>query len=616
MISQSLPATIAQLYRDPSYLNTPLYSIIAAVYQIVIVSKLVMMKCFSFMNGIKTAASVLCIVGLLSNCSKKDPVDPGSALPTPEGIDIQVESTSALFTWDAVENADGYLLEVATASSFEDIVAKTDTTQETSVEFNGLTPATDYHVRLRAINISNPSFTSRMLKSTFTTQAGIVLEEDLAFPGADGFGKTTTGGRGGQVIKVTTLADSGPGSLREAIEKSGPRIIVFEVSGNIELRSRLRITNGDVTIAGQTAPGDGICIQDYEMTVAADNVIIRFLRFRMGDLTQNEQDALWGRYQKNIIIDHCSISWSIDETASFYANKDFTMQWCILSESLNKSFHEKNDHGYGGIWGGNQASFHHNLLAHHNSRNPRFDGGNRPGTGGLSPVGEDHVDYRNNVVYNWRGNSAYGGENGSYNMVNNYYKAGPATPTDRAARIMQVSKEQDAAYSPGHGVFYIDGNFIFGNSSVSSNNWAGGVIFDSGVALEQAQRTTPFPFVELSAQHTAEQAYEEVLAKAGASYKRDAVDQRVVDEVKNGTATYNGSKTGFPGIIDSQTDVGGWPVLVQTTPPTDTDDDGMPDDWEIAHSLDPNTPDANGTDLSDVYDNIEMYFNELVADLY
>jgi len=404
--------------------------------------------------------------------------------------------------------------------------------------------------------------------------------------------------------------------LRAAIEQSGPRIIVFEVSGNIKLNSRLRISNGDVTIAGQTAPGDGICIQDHEMVIAADNIVLRFLRFRMGDLTQNEQDALWGRYQKNIVIDHCSMSWSIDECSSFYANKDFTMQWCILAESLNKSFHEKDDHGYGGIWGGHQASFHHNLLAHHNSRNPRFDGGNRPGTGGLSPVGADKVDYRNNVIYNWRGNSAYGGENREYNMVNNYYKPGPATPTNRSTRIMQISKENNADFIPGHGVFFIEGNYVFGNANVTMNNWAGGVDFDSGVSAAQAQRATPFPFETLGMQHTAEQAYEQVLEKAGASYKRDAVDQRVVNEVKNGTVTYNGSKTGIPGIIDSQTDVGGWPTLAQTTPPTDTDGDGMPDAWEIANNLDPNTPNANGRDLSEVYDNIEAYFNSLVEGLY
>lgn len=439
-------------------------------------------------------------------------------------------------------------------------------------------------------------------------------EPAVAFPGAEGYGRETTGGRGGRVIKVTNLNDAGTGSLRAAIEQSGPRIIVFEVSGNIKLTRRLNINNGDLTIAGQTAPGDGICIQDYEMVVGADNVIIRFLRFRMGDLTQNEQDALWGRYQKNVIIDHCSMSWSIDECSSFYANQDFTMQWCILSESLNQSFHGKNDHGYGAIWGGNRATFHHNLIAHHNSRNPRFDGGNRPGTGGMSPVGKDQVDYRNNVIYNWGANSAYGGENGSYNMVNNYYKPGPGTRSN-PRRIMQVSKENAAEYAPGHGVFFVEGNYMWNHDGVTQNNWAG-VDLSGGVAQAAARVDQPFPYVALSVAHTAEQAYEQVLEKAGASYKRDAVDARVVQEVRDGTATYSGSKTGYSGIIDSQTDVGGWPTLAQTTPPTDTDGDGMPDAWEITNKLDPNLPNANGNDLSKVYDNIEVYFNGLVNGLY
>lgn len=446
-------------------------------------------------------------------------------------------------------------------------------------------------------------------------EEGLPLEEELAFPGAVGYGKMATGGRGGKVIKVTSLEDAGSGTLRAALEASGPRIIVFEVSGNIKLKKRLQIKHGDITVAGQTAPGDGICIQDHELVVAADNVILRFLRFRMGDLTHNQQDALWGRHQQNVIIDHCSMSWSIDECASFYANRNFTMQWCILAESLNKSFHEKDNHGYGGIWGGNQATFHHNLLAHHNSRNPRFNGGNRPGTG-LSPVGTDKVDYYNNVIYNWRSNSAYGGENGLYNIVNNYYKPGPATPSSKRMRIMQVTKEKDEAYAPGHGRFYIHGNYVEGNPNVTANNWAGGVDLESGVTVAQAKKTVAFASGLPQPPQTAKQAYNEVLEKAGASYKRDAVDARVVREVREGSATFKGSKTAIPGIIDSQADVGGWPKLRQGPVLKDTDEDGMPDDWELMNSLDPNHADANGRQLSRVYDNIEVYFNSLVKDLY
>jgi hypothetical protein len=440
-------------------------------------------------------------------------------------------------------------------------------------------------------------------------------ETAVAFPGAEGFGKVATGGRGGKIIKVTNLNDSGTGSLRAAIEADGPRIVVFEVSGNIELTRRLSISKGNLTIAGQTAPGDGICIKNYDVYIGADNVIIRFIRFRLGDLVKAETDAIWGRNQKNIIIDHCSMSWSIDECSSFYANQNFTMQWCLLAESLNKSFHEKDNHGYGGIWGGNRASFHHNLLAHHTSRNPRFDGGHRSGTGS-SGFGIDKVDFRNNVIYNWKDNSAYGGENGEYNMVNNYYKPGPATASNKNKRIMQVSKEtgDPIKYAPGYGTFYIAGNYVFGNTTVTTDNWNGGVDFDPGLTKILVQKSVAFETEQISS-HTAVQAYDKVLLYTGASFKRDAVDTRIIKEVKDGTYTYKGSKTNFLGIIDTQEDVGGWPVLVQSTPLLDTDGDGMPDDWEKANHLDHTKANANGRNLSTAYDNVEVYINSLVKEI-
>lgn len=439
-----------------------------------------------------------------------------------------------------------------------------------------------------------------------------VVEAPAAFPGAEGYGKNATGGRGGRVIKVTNLNDAGPGSLREAINAAGPRIVVFEVSGNIKLKSRLQIKNNGITIAGQTAPGDGICIQDYEVNIDADNVIIRYLRFRLGDLARRESDALWGRYRQQVIIDHCSMSWSIDECASFYANKDFTLQWCILSESLNKSFHEKDDHGYGAIWGGTRASFHHNLLAHHNSRNPRFNGGGRTGMP-ASPLGNEEVDHRNNVIYNWGSNSAYGGENGQYNIVNNYYKPGPGTPANRRNRLLEISMDADPVqFPPGFGRFYIDGNYMEGHTAVSGDNWNGGVDLRSGVVLATARATQAFEAMPVG-QHSATQAYERVLNLAGASLKRDAVDARVVQEVRNGTVTYYGSKTGRAGIIDSQEDVGGWPHLQSLPALKDTDGDGMPDEWEIARGLNPGQANASGRNLSTAFDNIEVYINSLVS---
>ncbi|GAB3821915.1 pectate lyase [Pontibacter rugosus] len=423
----------------------------------------------------------------------------------------------------------------------------------------------------------------------------IEQERAISFPGAEGAGMYTTGGRGGKVYIVSNLNDSGPGSLREAIEQQEPRTIVFAVSGTIDLQSRLSIAAGDVTIAGQSAPGDGICVKGYPVTVAADNVIIRYMRFRMGNEYNQEADALGGRQHKNIMVDHCSVSWSVDECVSFYTNEDFTLQWSIISESLNSSLHAKGSHGYGGIWGGTRASFHHNLFAHHNSRNPRFSGSKYE-----TDVPSRNLDYRNNVIYNWGINSAYGGEEGEHNMVNNYYKAGPATPDKLRSRIVNPSKP--------YGKFYVQGNYVEGDEKVSQDNWAGGVQCDdpeatrSRIAFDVAPMTT----------FTAQEAYQQVLASAGASHKRDAVDARVVNEVRTGTATFTGAKSGKPGIIDSQEEVGGWPELKSLPAPADADKDGMPDTWEKKQNLNPNNnSDAAAFTLDKMYTNLEVYLNSL-----
>jgi hypothetical protein len=253
------------------------------------------------------------------------------------------------------------------------------------------------------------------------------------------------------------------------------------------------------------------------------------------------------------------------------------------------------------------------LLAHHNSRNPRFNGGGRSGlSNGIYP--NEHVDYRNNVIYNWRGNSAYGGENGNYNIENNYYKSGPATPLSKSNRIMEVSFESDPSYGAGYGKFFINGNYVYGNPSVTANNWSGGVNYATGVTQSMAQLNAAITS-QYETVHTAEKAFDAVLKYSGASLSRDAVDTRVVSEVKNGTTTYAGSKTGYPGIIDSQTDVGGWPALSSATPAVDSDGDGMPDDWEVTMKLDPKATNGNGKDLSTAYANIEVYINTLVSQI-
>ncbi len=427
---------------------------------------------------------------------------------------------------------------------------------------------------------------------TVTALPGTGETKVLAFPGAEGFGKYTTGGRGGLVYVVTNLNDSGEGSLRKGLRMDVPRIIVFAVSGTIPLESSLDINKGNVTIAGQTAPGEGITLKNYPMKIKGDNVIVRYLRFRMGDEAAYQGDAISADDQQDIIIDHISSSWGTDEGASFYHNKNFTLQWSIIGESLNESVHEKGAHGYGGIWGGSGASFHHNLLAHLKSRTPRFSGSST-----TENTSEELVDFRNNVLYNWMDNSVYGGEKGKYNMVGNYYKPGPATEEEKRDRIVEP-------YEP-YGQFYISGNFVNGFPEVTQENWRGVDMEDA--KPEAALVSTPFPVVAIGDQQ-AKEAYEQVLAAAGASLQRDAVDLRIVRETREGTAPY-----GKNGIIDSQQQVGGWPELLEAKAPADGDMDGMPDAWEQQHQLDPkDATDASAYTLDKDYTNIEVYFNGLV----
>lgn len=445
-----------------------------------------------------------------------------------------------------------------------------------------------------------------------------VTEEALAFPGAEGFAKDITGGRGGKVIKVTNLNDSGPGSLRDAINQSGKRIVVFDVSGTIILKSRLQIRNGDITIAGQTAPGDGICLRDYDVVNDADNVIYRFLRFRMGDVAKVEGDTFGGRFHKNIIVDHCSMSWSTDECVSFYANENLTLQWSIIAESLRNSVHDKGAHGYGGVWGGKNASFHHNLMANHDSRNPRFGE-----YAGAAFALTDLVDYRNNVIYNWGNNSSYGGEAMNINLVNNYYKPGPAS--GKKDRIFSIDKNKNVGTEVYDiwGKFFIDGNYVEGSTNATNNNWTYGVFnqFHSSYGtVSETDKTamklsSPHPTNNNVTTQTAQKAYESVLNYAGASLKRDPIDTRTILHVRNGTFYKSGSNGSTNGIIDTQADVGGWPELTSAPAPKDTDNDGMPDAWETEKKLDPKVANAANYDLSTGYTNIEVYINSLVKDI-
>jgi hypothetical protein len=438
-----------------------------------------------------------------------------------------------------------------------------------------------------------------------------LFAQQLAFPGAEGFGKYTTGGRGGKVIEVTNLNDNGAGSLRAAIQQSGPRTVVFTVSGTIFLKSTLTINSGDITIAGQTAPGDGITLANYNFRVSADNVIIRYIRSRLGDDTRQEDDAFTCTGQENVIVDHCSFSWSVDETASCYDNEDFTLQWCIISESLYNSVHSKGAHGYGGIWGGSKVTFHHNLFAHHSSRNPRFDGAREK-----ADPWEEIVDHRNNVIYNWGGNSAYGGEpsevdgiKANINMVRNYYKAGPATSSgEKQFRILEPYDQSGYDYS----YWYIDSNYVSGYPDATQDNWLYGVQGVSASDKEEMKVTAPFEF-DISIQNTAEEAYTVVIENAGTILpRRDTLDKRIIWEVINDTALYGGIWGDNTGIIDSQEDVGGWPVLFAAPAPPDGDHDGMADNWELLNGLDPGNPgDRNGDADTDGYTNLEEYLAEI-----
>ena len=435
---------------------------------------------------------------------------------------------------------------------------------------------------------------------------GNVEAQVLAFPGAEGAGKYTIGGRGGTVYEVTNLDDDGPGSFRAAVETSGPRTVVFRVSGTIELQSEIEINDPYLTIAGQTAPGDGICIRGYQVQNQTIQVIIRYLRFRLGDETGVDTDCIWGRNRWDIIIDHCSASWSVDETMSFYGNQRFTLQYCLVAESLYDSNHPEGHHGFGGIWGGTNASFHHNLFAHHSSRNPRFAGSQTNTC--------VNTDFRNNVIYNWGYNSSYGGEGGSINMVANYYKSGPATTSSKLNRIVEPS---DA-----NGSWYIEDNYVEGYPLITANNWAGGVQ-GSYASPALIRSDTAHTFVAIPVE-TAEEAYAHVLTDVGANYPhRDAVDLRILNDVVTGTATYDGHAyeiaQGFSdtsvvrGIIDSQNDVGGWPVLNSLPAPDDDDHDGMPNWWENSHGLNPDDDSDRNLLDPDGFTMLEVYLNELIT---
>ena len=494
----------------------------------------------------------------------------------------------------------------------------------------------------------------------------IQAQDAPAFPGAEGHGRYVTGGRGGKVIHVTNLNDSGTGSLRWALSQSGTKTIVFDVSGYIDLKSQLNVSS-NTTIAGQTAPGDGITLRYYTLYFGkSDNVIVRFIRCRRSQVkdVNDGADATWGRNRKNIILDHCSFSWSIDEVASFYDNLNFTMQWCNITEGLNAG-HNKGNHSYGGIWGGKDASFHHNFIAHVQNRAPRFNGARYDWDGYDKTLYEnsiqaERVDFRNCVMYNWgNGNGCYGGPGGGYiNMINNYYKAGPGTSNKTRVTQVSVSDASNGGKNPFPGYasrYYINGNYVTAASSPENYDWQG-VIYDSGLYTINGEKyiadpnhyygenqtyekntngvdcirlklDEPIDAGEVTT-HNAQTAYEKVLKYCGASYVRDACDLRYAEEAENGTTTFKGAIVKRAGILDVINDPEGtedpttasYPTLREEKRPDsfDTDGDGIPDEWETANGLNP-SDDSDGNaytiDTKGYYTNLEVYLNSIVEDI-
>jgi hypothetical protein len=440
-----------------------------------------------------------------------------------------------------------------------------------------------------------------------------------AFPNAEGFGKYAKGGRGGKVVEVTNLADSGVGSFRWSFTQypNDPITIVFKVSGLIDLQSALKVNRSNFTVAGQTAPGDGICLKGNSFLVNGaraissggnhGNIIVRYIRSRPGSTLST---GIYGFDMENchdVIIDHCSFSWANEECAALYDTKNTTVQWCIMSEGLYNAGHAKGVRSYCGVWGGQNASYHHNLIAHQNSRTVRFDGARAHDTAAL-------VDYRNNVIYNWVSSSAcYGGEveipNGfaHTNIVNNFYKPGPATAT-----TLKFVRPDNPATSVGIARWHVKGNIMNGDANKTAKNWLGVDFANIPLASrDSAKCDTAFYIQDSLPIQSAQNAYDSVLAYVGAIYPaRDSTDRRIVNETKTGTATGLGSLNKL-GIIDLPSAVGGWNVYNTFNVPVDTDHDGMPDFWETIKGLDPTNPDDRNNTLPNGYTRLEEYLNSI-----
>ena len=426
-----------------------------------------------------------------------------------------------------------------------------------------------------------------------------------AFPGAEGYGRFAQGGRGGDVYHVKNLNDHGAGSLRHGIESAqGPRTIVFDLSGTIELKSQLTITNSHITIAGQTAPGDGITLKDQCLSLnKASDIIIRYIRVRLGDKNKpipSGPDTITVNYCNNVILDHVSASWGIDGNQDIRGCTNYTFQWSIMSEALNDSIHEKGPHGMCGSFRApmSNISIHHNIFASSRNRHPTV--------GGSVVDPQWIIDFRNNVIYNQSGPTNLC--DNRVNFIGNYYRPGPETSPKVPFVAMKASLLDKAQ---GH----MSGNFFEGREDFTKDNlaaldfkWSGRFGNSYPYAGDRDDWSVEKPY-DLGANtpknHSALEAYQLLLSKAGASLKRDAVDDRFIQDIKNRTGK----------LLDSQDEVGGWPVLESTSPRRDSDQDGMPDAWEITNHLNPkDATDRNDVQNSDGYTNLENYLNSLLKE--
>lgn len=625
-----------------------------------------------------------------------------TALEVPVPQQKEVTASSVVLEWEKIAGAGKYAYRLTGADDAE--VANGETAA-LSVKIADLEAETEYRFAVRALAGGSELYddsewsadlTVKTLRAadpepgpepTVTFKFPAAEQDGVirAFPGAEGAGMYTTGGRGGKVYHVTTLEDdeSNRGSIRWIVQKcKEPRIVVFDVAGDIILNSDLKINTGDITILGQTAPGKGICLCNKQLSISANNVVIRYIRCRPGDnqsanpkddgKAADGLDAMGARARKDVIIDHCSMSWSSDECASFYVMKNMTMQWCLMYESLRNGNHAKGSHGYGGIWGGAPASFHHNILAHHDSRNPRLEGPERYGdsvdpdanavANGINTA-DRLLDMRNNVVYNFCNFGAYGGVGITMNFVGNYYKWGPASykgcgPTSTGgANAIKKRQEFFMAdnYYDGNGLkengLYVQGNpsvYLGGNSNVldtSGDDPSIGQAITADNKLGMAKSTGISPYLTFGftwadkhypvmadgkacsiTTHSAQKAFDLTVKYCGASYSQDAADARVLNDVKNGLGTSgekaSGNKSWY-GIIDTPADKGGYPALTATQDEidrakTDTDGDGIPDYYEMLFGLDPaNAADAaqKTLDPQKLYTNFEVYAHYLVQDI-